>query len=455
MKKISLIFMFIFLFINGFAQYVAQTTTPNYGNIVHKGLMGIGNISTPLYKLHVYGCDKEAKYPSLYLQYYKGLDQKFGINYFWNIVNAGSRLYFQYASGNAELSTKMTINNNNVGIGTKTPSERLEVNGNIKVNNNIIFQGKTFPDGTNIWGGTDLIEGIFFDNQYHRIMINRELSNNTDSYSHFDVYGGSYFDRIGIHHDHIQSAVLYVEGTNDDIHTAMFNGHSDNDYTIYCYGKVYSDEGFYTPSFRKTKTSSIITEPIQILNNLSGIIFKEELKENTNERIQYGIAINKVVPAIKPLIAEDSKGEISINYSKAIPILIETVKEQHELLIKQENEIEQLNSDIQKVKEVIESISNYHFIDNNNQSDEAKLFQNKPNPCNSETQIDFYIPENVIDAKLLIYDFFGNLKKKIDINMRGNSVLNVNTSDLDIGVYTYFIILDDKKTKANSMIINK
>jgi len=51
--------------------------------------------------------------------------------------------------------TKIFYNGGNVGIGATEPSEKLEVNGNIKINNEIIFEG----GGYIIDDGSQLIIG--------------------------------------------------------------------------------------------------------------------------------------------------------------------------------------------------------------------------------------------------------------------------------------------------------
>ena len=60
-----------------------------------------------------------------------------GINH-WLLFNYDSQSMTFYSSGNPRMSI---ISNGNVGIGTTTPAQALDVNGNIKLSGNIVSNG--------------------------------------------------------------------------------------------------------------------------------------------------------------------------------------------------------------------------------------------------------------------------------------------------------------------------
>jgi hypothetical protein len=80
------------------------------------------------------------------------------------------------------------------------------------------------------------------------------------------------------------------------------------------------------------------------------------------------------------------------------------------------------------------------------------LKQNVPNPFTNQTLIPYTIPENVREARLMIYDNKGNLIKKIDLLARGEGSLTLYTSNLKKGIYTYSIIADGKRMDTKTMI---
>lgn len=55
------------------------------------------------------------------------------------------------------------------------------------------------------------------------------------------------------------------------------------------------------------------------------------------------------------------------------------------------------------------------------------LYQNKLNPFNQETEIEFYIASKIRNASLFIYDMQG----------RGHSSVTIHGSELNPGMYLY------------------
>ena len=80
------------------------------------------------------------------------------------------------------------------------------------------------------------------------------------------------------------------------------------------------------------------------------------------------------------------------------------------------------------------------------------LEQNVPNPFADNTTINYFIPDNVKEAKIIFFDNTGRLIKEVVIEGNGQGVLNVFAPDLSNGTYSYSIIDDDKVIDTKRMV---
>lgn len=59
-----------------------------------------------------------------------------------------------------------------------------------------------------------------------------------------------------------------------------------------------------------------------------------------------------------------------------------------------------------------------------------RLHQNAPNPFANKTNISYFIPDNAMQAQLIVYDVTGNAIKKFDIRTKGEGNLIFDASHL-------------------------
>ena len=90
-----------------------------------------------------------------------------------------------------------------------------------------------------------------------------------------------------------------------------------------------------------------------------------------------------------------------------------------------------------------------------NQTDKPLLEQNVPNPFNSATTINFYIPQSSLQAAIFIYDMQGLQKKAYTIITKGKSEITINGSELQAGMYLYTLIIDNKEIDTKKMILTQ
>jgi hypothetical protein len=83
------------------------------------------------------------------------------------------------------------------------------------------------------------------------------------------------------------------------------------------------------------------------------------------------------------------------------------------------------------------------------------LNQNEPNPFKENTIIEYFIPDDSENVKIIFTDNKGSVLKEVDINEKGKGQLNVYASDLSSGIYTYTIVADGITIDTKRMMKTK
>lgn len=92
---------------------------------------------------------------------------------------------------------------------------------------------------------------------------------------------------------------------------------------------------------------------------------------------------------------------------------------------------------------------------NNGTSDVASLQQNVPNPFNSSTYIQYYLPSTASAGTLVITDMNGQTLKQFNISNSGFGKLSINPGQFAQGTYTYSLFVDGKMIDTKQMILTK
>jgi hypothetical protein len=80
------------------------------------------------------------------------------------------------------------------------------------------------------------------------------------------------------------------------------------------------------------------------------------------------------------------------------------------------------------------------------------LNQNTPNPFNDKTVISYFIPENVKQAQILVYDDMGTLVKRFDIKSKGEGTITFYPNNSRKGIYSYSLVADGKTIDVKKMM---
>ncbi len=164
----------------------------------------------------------------------------------------------------------------------------------------------------------------------------------------------------------------------------------------------------------------------------------------------------------KPDSKEDN---YSLSYAQFVVPLVKAVQElsvQNQNLLQKSNEQSKQNEDLQKdiaeLRSMVESLKKNNIegsIKINEDHNEAKLYQNTPNPFNKTTTIRYNLPANSKGASIIVTNMSGIKIKSFNLNPQNGELLNINGGELSAGTYIYSLIIDDVLVDSKKMILTK
>ncbi|HLG33256.1 MAG TPA: tail fiber domain-containing protein [Bacteroidia bacterium] len=150
----------------------------------------------------------------------------------------------------------------------------------------------------------------------------------------------------------------------------------------------------------------------------------------------------------------------AINYTEFIPFLIAGMKQMDSTNQAQQTLIDSLleivaNTEIPQQQQNPNDNNNGNSIDVKLSSRGIVLEQNKPNPYKENTVIEYFIPDDAVNVKIIFTDAKGNVLTEVEIPEKGKGQLNVYAADLSSGIYTYTIVADGITIDTKRMMKTK
>jgi hypothetical protein len=189
--------------------------------------------------------------------------------------------------------------------------------------------------------------------------------------------------------------------------------------------------------FLETDTTKYISEEV-----------RQKIIEEQDRKC-LGLIAQEVEEFVPEAVRTAPNGYKSISYSNLVGLLIEAMKEQQKI-------IDSLANDISSIRSVNSGTIKSAIVTGENptkQMDLPVLYQNLPNPFDENSEIRFYIPYKVIDAKLYLYNLQGFQIRSIFIIQRGEGFEIIHGSDLQPGIYLYTLIVDGREVDTKRMIL--
>lgn len=330
----------------------------------NNGDIGVGT-STPVLELHVTDGDS----PALRLE--QDGSSGFGsqiwdmagneTNFFIRDVTNGSSLPFRIRPGASQNSIYID-SDSDIGLGTDSPSERLQVEtGNIYVKAGNVGINVVPDQALDVVGASELMGNVgigttptsnFDLDVLGSTRFRGDVVFRQGDPSFFMDQGTNFLNasfesvlridattrRVGIKVDAVPSHELEVCGTIATTEMAVTTN-------ITCSSDI-----------RYKKNVTALEGSLDKLMQLRGVTYnwktEEFPKKNFNEDKQIGFIAQEVQALFPDLVKEQVDGYLSVDYVKMTPILVEAVKEQQEMIDAQKTEIAALQAELNELKDL-------------------------------------------------------------------------------------------------------
>ena len=83
------------------------------------------------------------------------------------------------------------------------------------------------------------------------------------------------------------------------------------------------------------------------------------------------------------------------------------------------------------------------------------LYQNIPNPFNTATKINYYLPVGTQGASIVFYDTYGKQMKTVQLSQTGNGTINLTPENLASGIYSYSLVVNGNIVDTKRMLLQK
>ncbi|MBA7598367.1 hypothetical protein ES703_05381 [subsurface metagenome] len=346
---------------------------------VPTGNVGIGTTS-PEEKLHVSGGNIRIDYGSgIHIIQQSG--HMSAIQPYYNdlkILNfAAGDIWFSTGTGGGSAQLRLLIvNDGNVGIGTTSPAEKLEVSGNIKVSG--FGNGLIFPDGTRqitagAGGGGGGGDGgwMVSGNNMYSIPSGNVGIGTVSPHEKLDVAGA-----LNLNEGIYTGVALRVNRAealwyNGDYFSWGFGGTANffadgvgigqvdpGPHKLYVNGTGYATGGFWASDLRFKKNIRTIDSPIDKISNIRGVSFEWKRSEYQDKGLpegeHYGVIAQEIEQVLPEIVKEGPNGDKAVSYTELVPILTEAIKEQQKQLEEQQKQIEYLLQRVESLERFVQ-----------------------------------------------------------------------------------------------------
>lgn len=266
--------------------------------------------------------------------------------------------------------------------------------------------------------------------------------------------------------------------------------------TIGVYGKAFGSNAFagyfdgdvYATTY--SGSDSILKRNIRVITNASTILSQIQGRSysfdtlsyanlNLPHGIQYGVIAQEVERVLPQLVETASSPEEpdsvgnpqfitfkAVNYDGFIPLHITNAQEQMKTIDSLQSRLRTLEENL---ADVIRTVTNCcsstgrrtmapagnELTIELSSTKSIILNQNDPNPFAEKTNITFFIPDDIQKAEIIFFNVDGKILKKVNVNERGNSSMEVFASNLSSGIYSYSLIADGKLIDTKKMVCSK
>jgi len=404
-----------------------------------------------------------------------------------------------YAGGkNSDGTELMRIQDNgNVGIGTTSPDNKLDVNGEIQLSNTGLPLGLTteeeggatplFNFDVNFRTANTIISSIGaafrIDTRsttdtplFQWLRRSADDNGNGEVLMILDEFGRFALNTTNPEDFTVKIKPYSVFGLGLDLESfdgsddfELFTNSSSDALEIYynngafAIGNFAGATGAYTATSDK-RLKANINSLGDVLDKLLTLDAKTYYyKSDKTQRQDIGFIAQDVEPLFPELVYSninriDGQEYLSLNYANFSAVAIKAIQELHSELEAKDELIDELEARLTKIEALLQgqSTSNSSTISNSTTVlTDAKLEQNQPNPFNGSTTVRYFIPNDVKRAELRVTDLTGKVIESVAIQARGEGQTTFDATTLGSGTYQYSLFLDGQLLDTKQMVLTK
>lgn len=231
----------------------------------------------------------------------------------------------------------------------------------------------------------------------------------------------------------------------------------------YFIGNVNVTKDVFASSFnvssdkRLKKNIKNIENPLDKIMKINGVNYEYKTEEFSKKQLRKGIQTGLIAQEVELIapdaVADDQQGFKAVDYSRIVPILVEGMKAQQEMIELQQIDIETLKKKIEALNNASNNPSDNTLIDFQTETNPTIYLKSYPNPVDKIAKVEFSL-SNATKVSLRVIDAMG--RNLIDVlegttMEAGNYTKEINTADLSKG--TYFIQLQTSEEVSNIQVI--
>ena len=363
---------------------------------------------------------------------------------------------------------KVVAPNGDVMIGDGTPTEKLHVTGNIALSNDS--------------GISNFIHGPADDTQ--RITMSTAATGTT-SYAFFGMKGSELAANGGVPATRGQCTLAgrYIDlkyncapgnlgtfGLRINANGRVGIGTTAPTEQLHVAGNIFASGSVITSDRRLKSNINKFTDGLPEIMKIKPVSYNYNGKASiSSDRTHVGIIaqeFSKIAPyAVKEFthIVHNDDNEVileeeylAVDANVIQYMLVNAVQEQQAMLEEKQNEIDALALRLEKLENYINSQpSQGEVVNVTIGNNKVTLLQNEPNPFTEFTAIRYELPQSYSKAQIIIHDMNGKVIETVNIGEQRVGVLNVKSSNLTEGTYTYSLLVDGEVLETKKMILSK